>query len=79
LRQRNSVKVRDHQNKNNQFLFHCSSSIVLNSMKALRIRFHVNLFKMKIVAISTFVPSNGSALSCGADKFQVAENETSSC
>jgi hypothetical protein len=24
-------------------------------------------------------PPNGPALSCGADNFQVAENETSSC
>jgi hypothetical protein len=45
--------------------------------------FVINTFKlllaMKTILCAPHARPNGRALSCGADDFQVAENETSSC
>jgi hypothetical protein len=43
-----------------------------------RISFFLHYFDLIEIAQSLFVRSNGSALSCGAEKFHYAENETSS-
>jgi hypothetical protein len=37
------------------------------------------LLAMKSLFRAPHVQPNGPALSCGVDKFQIAENETSSC
>jgi hypothetical protein len=36
-------------------------------------------FNILLIRDFIFRPPNGPALSCGADNFQVADNETSSC